>query len=488
MSQKSVHNLAMRPNRIVLAGLLGLILAGLLGCKGEQGAGPSAQGTDESKVIGKWVVIADTAGQGHTGTLDLNADGTFSGEYNTGTSSDTMTGSYAVTRDDGVIIVTFTPLKFNGKDPTSPGQLRLMYDPQANIMHDMLTVAYARPGEEAQAAKHLERPTTQSSAINGPVVALNLLWRADILGRDTGAYSVTVGNIEGDRDDEILVTCFDGIRIFNTNGKEIRRVTLQSNPGWILALGKLEGKPIFVQFETWGDDVTAYAMDGKRLWGFASGGSGIDWLSALRFDANNTGYAIGYNGGGGVELLGPNGKSRWLAKADWNAWCVTGLSTGPTSPEQVVSVGPQDAVMFDGAGKQTKTFATGDIGAVGSVDLDGDGVEELLTLGTTVSSGQMLTVFDASGKMLWSQKANASNSASLEGEAFLLGTFGKRGRLLGITDAGGISFFTPIGTVHGIAKFNKAADSAAIAHRSGASDLIVLRMVNEVRCYEVSPE
>ena len=132
----------------------------------------------------------------------------------------------------------------------------------------------------------------------------------------------------------------------------------------------------------------------------------------------------------------------------------------------------------------TKEFKTGEIGAVGAADIDGDGSEELLTLGTTVSSGSRLNVFDKGGSLKWSHPANVTGTAFLN-RPFLFGSFGAAGPLLGVADGGGLLFFKPSGTVFGTFKEKELISSAAVLHRKAKPDFIVLRLTNRLRCYEL---
>ncbi len=443
-----------------------------------------------SKILGEWVVIADTSGQGHTGHLFLNNDGSFKGDYESKESKDTFSGRFTVSDEqianENFISLKLTMLRYNNVPAPAPGPLRLLYDSARNILHDFMTVAYSRPGEQEQAKKYYYRPVPRGVRVEEPVLQSRLVWKVELPGRDKGFFGLTTGQITEGADSEVIVADEAGFKVFDSSGRQIRFAKLDTQPGRLLALGQLDTKAVVVQFDRWGNDVTAYEPDGKPVWNFVAGRSGIDWLSSVRLDSRNTGYVIGYNGGGGVELLGPDGKSRWLAKADWNVWGVTGLKPGRKSPELAIGVGPDgDAIAFDLSGKRAKRFKTGDIGAVGAVDLDGDGIEELLTLGTTIVSGLKLSIFDADGNLKWSKKASATEAAFLDGEPFLFGSFGPVGHLLGVVDNGGILFFKPDGVVFGTFKSDKAISSAAILHRSARSDLLVLRLPNELQCYEL---
>lgn len=73
-------------------------------------------------------------------------------------------------------------------------------------------------------------------------------------------------------------------------------------------------------------------------------------------------------------------------------------------------------------------------GRWGRPDLDGDGIDEVLTLGTTQVSGGRVTAFSAGGRRKWSEKASAVDVMFIEGRPFVCGEFGGR-RLLGLRAA-----------------------------------------------------
>ena len=103
------------------------------------------------------VVVADTAGQGHTGTLTINADGTFSGDYQASGTTDTFEGTYEITSEDFMgaqtVVVEQTITLYNGSVPPKTPPLRLFFDPGRGILQDILTVAYARKGSEEEGSE-----------------------------------------------------------------------------------------------------------------------------------------------------------------------------------------------------------------------------------------------------------------------------------------------------------------------------------------------
>lgn len=473
-------------NRLALwllpLGFLVASVAVIRGC----GMWPLASQSAKARVIGDWVVIADTAGQGHTGKLILNADGTFTSTYTTKSSTETSSGIYKIGeirldhKDRKTVDLYFKTN--NGKAVSDEGPIQLVYDETANILMDYMTVAYARPKEIAQAKKLFERSKLSSPAITGSNLKVLTVWKADFSPTHELRREVRVLNFGQSEEPQIVATDEFGWRIFDSSGRLLKNTHLEPLKGSELIVGKLSGTPILVEFGVWGSEVLAYDLQGKKLWSYQAPDAGIDWVAPVHLDTDNTGYAISYNGGGGVELLTPNGKKSWLADAPWNAWSVTGLPVGNSS--HIVAAGSdKGAVAWDFSGKKVQEFAAGEVGSVGSADLDGDGQWELLTLGTTQSSGLKLSVFSADGKLKWSKKANSTESGFLRAP-FVSGSFGSLGRMVGVADGQGIAFFEPGGVLKGVLKFEEGICSIAVLSRKGKPDALLVRLLSRLVCLE----
>ena len=131
----------MRP---LLAVILALAAFGCSNDEPQQAEGPqAAAGTS---FVGKWKVVGDTAGQGHTGVLDLKADGTFESSYDDGKKVETFTGTYTVSGAPGAETVALAVKTYNGGPAPSAVVLNLHYDKSRDLLNDLLTVAYARSG------------------------------------------------------------------------------------------------------------------------------------------------------------------------------------------------------------------------------------------------------------------------------------------------------------------------------------------------------
>ena len=137
------------------------------GCSRSSDEPPSS--SSQPNLQGDWVVVGDTSGRGDTGHMTLKADGTFTSDYTmapasgskTKGSTDTDSGKYIageeVIAGHRLTKVELTILTHNGKPEPRGATLKLFYDPKGNMLHDFLSVAYARPGDKQSAIDRLNR-------------------------------------------------------------------------------------------------------------------------------------------------------------------------------------------------------------------------------------------------------------------------------------------------------------------------------------------
>ena len=459
-------------------GTFGCFLICLLSACGQNQSPADRNRAVFQTVLGEWVIFADGIGRGDTGKLNLKKDGSFDAEVTVEKKTERWKGTFTV-NDLTVGSDTYPCVTLISKDEKgTPTEKRLMFDQSGNILHDMLTIYYCRPNEIDKARKLIERPEQPKTAEKARMLNTKEVWSAKVEPHEIDHYGIASGDFLGNGKQQVIASHANGFSVFDSTGKLIRDFKGGDPRGGHIAMGRLKGQSLLIQFETWGRTIEAIDLQGKSIWKFSAKDSGIDWVAPVKLDEANTGYFIGYNGGGGVQFVNPDGTEKWFKPADWNVWNVASIGRGAKEPDVMVCVGSnENAIVYDTSGAEIRDIKMGDIGAVGGADLDNDGKDEILGLGTTVVSGQNVYVSDQDGKPRWSHPANASDSINLE-KAFLIGNFGSAGRLLGVCEQGGILFFQPDGKVYG--KILTNCIGACVLKRNGDPDLLVLHEGNRI--------
>lgn len=85
---------------------------------------------------------------------------------------------------------------------------------------------------------------------------------------------------------------------------------------------------------SWSTDVRMVDSDGKALWSYSGGTNGIDDAAEGTLGGQPR-IAVGLNGGGGVRLLGVDGKELWK-QDDGNVWHVEIVSESPSSQSVIL--------------------------------------------------------------------------------------------------------------------------------------------------------
>jgi hypothetical protein len=475
-------------------------------------AQPSQAKAQPDPLLGKWVCLADNVSENPKHTMDFRADGTvvmlFDGEKpytvrykrQSGKEWSEKRGSSpgAEPKDmpwnrPGAEMISFAGP--DGKFIDWGGTLLTLH-PKEQVLVNPLTQLWCRPGDEARVrqisgmdareaqAKKEEARRRAWRPKKDITKQLREIWKVDLPGEDRGDYGVVAGDVDGDGTEEAVVSGTNGVLVVDGRGKVIRRLPVDSGPNPYLVLGKNNGNIVVAHFAVWGHSMSAYGTTGKLIWTISARG-GMDWVAPMRIDAHNTGFLIGYNGGGGIDLVNPKGKTLWHVDVDANVWSVAAGKFDEGVAEAAICVGGDGALAYDVKGKRLHEYGPEDVEAVGAADLDGDGIDEVLTLGVTVKSGMKVTAFDAKGKRLWSHKASDSGTSFVEGNPFVFGMFGKE-RLLGIADGAAIRFFRGDGSWLGDAMIPGRVMSIAKLSRKGLPDALLIRVTNQIRCYEVA--
>jgi hypothetical protein len=91
----------------------------------------------------------------------------------------------------------------------------------------------------------------------------------------------------------------------------------------------------FINSGSWISKAALVNHDGAVVWRYG-GSSGVDDMAAGDVDADGIKeFAVGFNGGGGVDLVGKDGKKRWN-KSDGNVWHVEMVDTDHDGRDEIV--------------------------------------------------------------------------------------------------------------------------------------------------------
>ncbi len=106
---------------------------------------------------GKWNLARFNGHPKASGHLDLKEDRSFSGEISDGTKSQSIKGTYVLDRSHldnrSVLFVEFKADSNYGDN----GIFRLALDEKNNVLYDIITLMYCRPGEESKVKTLLDR-------------------------------------------------------------------------------------------------------------------------------------------------------------------------------------------------------------------------------------------------------------------------------------------------------------------------------------------
>ena len=142
----------------------------------------------------------------------------------------------------------------------------------------------------------------------------------------------------------------------------------------------------------------------------------------------------------------------------------------------------QGAIAYSVHGKILGRFdPPGGAGAVYGTDLDGDGPNEVLTLGTTEVSGLKLSVFSAGGKMRWSVKVGEVGGF-VKAPIFVFKLNGRR--VIGVAGGRGVRFYSTTGKEVG--RISLLITAAARLPGIGNTDHLLLRGNGFLGCYGVN--
>jgi hypothetical protein len=302
-------------------------------------------------------------------------------------------------------------------------------------------------------------------------------------------------------DKSLYANGFDGIAHLGADGKLISSVSVASAPGvpqgmpsmeTLLRVGNLDGDPAteFVVFGSWGHAVTALDDDGRQLWSYvAQNEPGTDdvWLADLDADGRCE-VVIGYNGDGGLRVVGPDGRQRWADTSIGNCWHVTAAdTTGDGKPEALSTSASGVVSGFAADGRQlgeTRVAVYADMVRPAPQVCTGTKLVVAGSARSLTSGGGCVVGIAQGGKTLWETPIEVEHSEEgISAPAkpwFALAAGGMRGRsqvlVLNADD----------GAVLAIAE--TAAESLAwLIPGDGADPLLCVSADDGIRAYRVKP-
>ncbi len=324
-------------------------------------------------------------------------------------------------------------------------------------------------------------------------------WRLPLPADPRFRRGVTAGDLDGDGEAEIVVHTKTGAVVLKQSGEKIGTLPIPGDTPF-LDLGRRPDGPYLIAFQVWGHAVHAFGGGGHRLWSYSTKDA-VDWACRAVFPTpEGDGVAIGYNGDGGVRMLNADGTLRWHARGPTNVWSVAAVRLAKDGKSGVACVN-DGILVYDTDGRKLREIrAEGSydhpfsVGAVYGADLDGNGVDEILGLGTTQVSGGYLWVFDTEGKLRWRHRAE-TGYAALKGP-LAAGRFwpvGERWRQVAVGfEDGTIFFFDHEGRPLPGLKLEPGLQSFCTLPRSGiAMDALIAVTAEAVVCYDwkaVPPE
>jgi hypothetical protein len=173
-------------------------------------------------------------------------------------------------------------------------------------------------------------------------------------------------------------------------GKQLREFKIPNSSRSILRMATLlPGKEkTLLAFSSWGEELQAFDLKGKKLWGYQGGAAINDvWASDLNGDGSDK-VIIGHNGDGGLHVLDGTGKLLWKSIAIGNVWHVCAGDVLGVGKPQVVATSAEGKVhIFDGGGKQVE-------------DLDASSYAEMVRVGRSLKKGEGAMILAAGSALV----------------------------------------------------------------------------------------
>jgi hypothetical protein len=287
------------------------------------------------------------------------------------------------------------------------GSWVMLFNPEEQVLSNPLTSLFVRPAAVAEWKEKLKEDA-EARKPPEPVVIGSLRFEKEwstILATESRfpLSIVAVPTAEG----PVLALSRNGaVEILSKSGQIVRN--LADIEGHLLSFQDAGGKTALAAFGTWGSELVARTLAGQLVWRFSENRA-VDWACAVSLGpGKGDAIAISYNGGEGLSLIDQQGKLLWHRPLDGNSWFVGQLRI-KNSASQILVIDNQKIRTFDIKGSQLSvTDSEPEAGVVMGGDLLGLGSDQVLTLGTTVASGQYVAVHKPSGGLSWKTKSPLS--------------------------------------------------------------------------------
>jgi len=237
---------------------------------------------------------------------------------------------------------------------------------------------------------------------------------------------LAAGELDGDGKMDVAVSSRSGGVLLNRSGALVRAMPIITTEH--VAIGRRPRGGYLIGYGTWTQRLNTANAAGKAMWSYRTSDA-VDWAAPVDLgDPRGDGVAVGYNGSGGLHILDPTGKLRTRIGGLGNVWCVAPLRRRQGVPADIACVHAGGTVrVYNVAGTMVREIpASGYQSKLITGDLDGDGTDEILAVGSGANSESVLTAFNAQGKLLW--QYTPPGSPGLEPGLIAMGRFMRRGR------------------------------------------------------------
>ena len=315
-------------------------------------------------------------------------------------------------------------------------------------------------------------------------------WETDgapvaITAQSDGATVLRVGHREDDGAPRVLVAAGSTLHVLDLTGAETSTVPLPGRFALIECGRNKEKGARLLGYSNWGQEVTVVDRSGKKLWSVntSQGVDGAHW-GDLNGDGTDE-MIVGMNGGGGLQAWSADGKKLWSADLG-NVWNQAIVPATSSQPARVFATEAGGSVrVFDAQGKPQATLRP-----------NGEYSTEVAACRTADKSIQIaaihhnnqMTIFDETGKILWTTPANAG-PAAWRAASFAAGDIKGDGMMewAFLDGSGNLVIASPSGEKISTIAHAKEWGSFAIASQPGKSGVLVALAKDTVQAYAFQP-